>query len=153
MWLSGQQKRPADRGEGQTGIVTVGGDEAAVLLDSERRKLEVYAPAGYHWTPEADQRVLVIQGPGEIPCIVGVRQNGEQPGSVDICADAVGVSGQDVSVQAGENAVVTGQSVNLKAEGSAVVAGKSVDLRGKVLINGTSLETVVAQIVLGLLGG
>ena len=57
MWLSGQQKRPTDRGEGQTGIVTVGGDEAAVQLDSERRGLEVYAPAVYDWTPVTDQRV------------------------------------------------------------------------------------------------
>ena len=136
MWLSGQQKRPTDCGEGQTGIVTVGGSEAAVQLDSERRGLEVYAPAGYHWTPEVDQRVLVIQGPGEIPCIVGVRQNSGRPDSVDIRAKAMGVSGQNVSVQ---------------AEESAVVAGKSVDLQGEVLINGEPLEDVIARILATLL--
>lgn len=123
MWLSGQQKRPADCGEGQTGIVTVGGSEAAVQLDSERRGLEVYAPAGYQWTPEVDQRVLVIQGQGEIPCIVGVRQGGARPRSVGICANAVSVS------------------------------GGTVDLRGKVLINGEPLEVVIARILAGLLGG
>lgn len=67
MWLSGQQKRPADWGEGQTGIVTMGEGETAVLLESERRGLEVYAPAGYRWTPQVDQRVLVIRGPGKSP--------------------------------------------------------------------------------------
>ena len=138
MWLSGQQKRPADCGEGQTGIVTVGGGDAAVMLDSERRGLEVYAPAGYRWTPEVNQRVLVIQGQGEIPCIVGVRQDSARPQSVGISANAVSVSGQSVSVQAG---------------GSAVIAGQSVNLRGQVLINGTSLETLIAQIVAALLGG
>ena len=138
MWLSGQHKRPADCGEGQTGIVTVGGGEAAVQLDSERRGLEVYAPAGYRWTPEVDQRVLVIRGPGEIPCIVGVRQDSERPESVEISAKTMDVSGWDVSVQ---------------AEESAVVAGKSVDLQGEVLINGEPLEVVIARIVAMMLFG
>ena len=56
MWLSGQQKRPVEWGEGQTGIVTMSEGGTAVLLESEPRGLEVYAPAGYRWTPQADQR-------------------------------------------------------------------------------------------------
>ena len=59
MWLSGQQKRPVDPDEGQTGVVTIGGTRPAVQLDSERRGLEVYSPAGYRWTPQVGQRVLV----------------------------------------------------------------------------------------------
>ena len=123
MWLSGQQKRPADHSEGQTGIVTVGGGEAAVMLDSERRGLEVYAPAGYQWTPEADQRVLVIQGQGEIPCIVGVRQDGARPKNAGISANAVSIS------------------------------GGTVELRGQVLVNGTPLEDLITQIAGRSLGG
>ena len=138
MWLSGQQKRAADRGEGQTGTVTVGGGEAAVMLDSERRGLEVYAPAGYYWTPEVDQRVLVIQGQGEIPCIVGVRQGSARPGSVGIRAGAVDVSGRSISV---------------RAEGNAVITGQSVDLQGKVFVNGTPLEMMIEQIAARMLGG
>ena len=153
MWLSGQQKRPAECGEGQTGIVTVGGGDAAVMLDSERRGLEVYAPAGYRWTPEADQRVLVIQGQGEIPCIVGVRQDSARPGSVGISANTVSVSGQNVSVQAGGDAAIAGQSVSLQAGGNATVAGQSVELLGEVLVNGVPLETVIAQIAAALLEG
>ena len=71
MWLSGQHKRPADQGEGQVGVITMSGGETAALLDCERRGLQVYSPAGYHWTPKVGQRVLVIQGDGEVPCIVG----------------------------------------------------------------------------------
>ena len=123
MWLSGQQKRPADCGEGQTGIVTVGGGETAVMLDSERRGLEVYAPAGYRWTPEVNQRVLVIQGQGEIPCIVGVRQDSARPDSVGISANTVRVSGE------------------------------AIELRGQVLVNGTPLEDLIARITAELLGG
>ena len=152
MWLSGQQKRPADCGEGQTGVVTMGGGEAAVLLDSERRGLEVYAPAGYRWTPEVDQRVLVIQGKGEIPCIVGVRQDSKRPDRVEVCAKTVDVSGQDISVRAEGYAAVAGKSVNLRADESVTVAGQSVNLQGQVLINGTSLETVITRIVAAQLG-
>ena len=138
MWLSGQHKRPADCGEGQTGIVTMSGSETAVQLDCERRGLELYAPAGYRWTPAVGQRVLVIQGQGEIPCIVGIRQDGTQPDSVEIRAKTMEVGGQDVFV---------------RAEEDAIVAGKTVDLQGEVLINGEPLEELIARIVAMLLGG
>ena len=84
MWLSGQQKRPAQESEGQTGTVTMSGGELAVELDSERRGLEVYGPAGYRWTPQVGQRALVIQGRGEIPCVAGVRQDAAAPEKVAI---------------------------------------------------------------------
>ena len=128
MWLSGQQKRPADPGEGQVGTVTVGGGDAAVLLDSERRGLQVYSPAGYHWTPQVGQRVLVIRGEGETPAIVGVHGGG-QPKSVSISADSVQVSGQSVSI------------------------GGSVNLSGEVSIGGVSLEDYIIQVVGSLPGG
>ena len=133
MWLSGQHKRPADCGEGQTGIVTVGGSEAAVQLDSERRGLEVYAPAGYYWTPEVDQRVLVIRGPGEIPCIVGVRQDSEYPYSVGIRANVVEVSGRDVSVQAGESANISAKAVKMSGKDVSVQAEESVGIHANAV--------------------
>ena len=84
MWLSRQQKRPHQAGEGQVGRVTIGGDHVAVLLDSERRGLEVYGPGGYRWKPGAGQRALVIQGRGEIPCIAGVRTDQAAPEQVTV---------------------------------------------------------------------
>lgn len=67
MWLSRQQKRPHQAGEGQVGRVTIGGDHVAVLLDSERRGLEVYGPGGYRWKPGRGTAALVIQGRGGDP--------------------------------------------------------------------------------------
>ena len=32
MWMSGQHKRPAEQGEGQTGIVTMSGGETAECI-------------------------------------------------------------------------------------------------------------------------
>ncbi len=138
MWMSGQHKRPADQGEGQTGIVTMSGGETAVLLDSERRGLQVYSPAGYCWTPKVGQRVLVIQGRGEIPCVVGARQDGDVPDKVDIQAKRLALDGDRVSVSGREG---------------AALQGKRVELNGEVYVNGERLEELIARIVMALLGG
>lgn len=138
MWLSGQQKRPADTGEGITGIVTMSGRETAVLLDSERRGLHVYSPAGYRWTPKVGQRVLVIQGQGEIPCVVGARQGDGRPDQVAIEAKELTVRGDVVSV--------SGQS-------GASVNGETVALNGEIYVNGQTLEEYIIAIIARLLGG
>lgn len=138
MWLSGQQKRPADNGEGVTGIVTMSGGETAVLMDCERRGLQVYAPAGYRWTPKVGQRVLVIQGQGEIPCVVGARQDGDVP-------DRVTIEGRQVTVQ--------GEKVNISIQDSAVVEGESIRLNGQVYVKEETLEELIARIVKLVLAG
>ncbi|MCI8917120.1 MAG: hypothetical protein HFF26_10745 [Oscillospiraceae bacterium] len=137
MWLSGQHKRPAESGEGQTGIVTISGGETAVLLDRERRGLEVYSPAGYFWTPRVGQRVLVIQGRGEIPCVVGARQDGGVPDRVDI---------------RGRSAALSGETVTIEAE-TAAVQGGEVDLKSEVFVQGMPLREYIAAIVREILAG
>ncbi len=137
MWLSGQHKRPAESGEGQTGIVTISGGETAVLLDRERRGLEVYSPAGYFWTPRVGQRVLVIQGRGEIPCVVGARQDGGIPDRVDI---------------RGRSAALSGETVTIEAE-TAAVQGGEVDLKSEVFVQGMPLREYIAAIVREILAG
>ena len=92
MWLSEQQKRPARSGEGQTGIVTMAGENLTVRLDSEMSVPEIYGPAGYHWTPSAGDRVLVIKGEGEKPCVIGVRQSGS-PDRIAVKAETVELQG------------------------------------------------------------
>lgn len=138
MWMSGQHKRPAEQGEGQTGIVTMSGGETAVLLDSERRGLQVYSPAGYYWTPKVGQRVLVIQGRGEIPCVVGARQDGGMP-------DKVGVAAKQLTLD--------GEQVNIAGRRGAGLQGERVDLDGEVYVNGEKLEELIARILMKLLGG
>lgn len=137
MWLSGQHKRPAESGEGQTGIVTISGGETAVLLDRERRGLEVYSPAGYFWTPRVGQRVLVIQGRGEVPCVVGARQDGGIPDRVDI---------------RGRCAALSGETVTIEAE-TAAVQGGEVDLKSEVFVQGMPLREYIAAIVREILAG
>lgn len=137
MWLSGQQKRPVDPGEGQTGIVTMSGGEMAVLLDSERRGLQIYGPGGYTWTPRVGQRVLVIQGQGEIPCVAGARQGQKAP-------DRVSVEGRQMDIR--------GDTVNICAQDSVVAEGESVRLNGQVYVKEETLEELIARIVRMILG-
>ena len=131
MWLGQYQRRPNQEGEGQVGRVTIGGEQTAVLLDSERRGLEVYAPGGYRWTPRVDKKVLVIQGRGEIPCVVGVRQDQTAP-------DEVTVESPD-------------SHFNLAAEGAELIGGR-IDLMGQVYINGEKLEELIARIAAMMMG-
>lgn len=138
MWLSGQQKQPADNGEGQTGYVTMNGSELAVMLESERRGVELYAPAGYHWTPKVGQRVLVIRGQGEIPCIIGAREDGDVPDRVGIQARLLNQSGEDIHISAQRNVTIS--------------AGV-VDIRGEVYVNGTKLEHLIERIARAVMMG
>lgn len=94
MWLSGQQKRPNQFGEGATGTVTISGDGLAVQLESERRNLELYTPGGYQWTPKVGQRVLVLKNQGENPCVVGVKQGEDAPDEVTVEAGSIDLKGQ-----------------------------------------------------------
>lgn len=123
MWLSGQQKRPARAGEGQTGVVTIRESGLAVQLDAERRGLEVYGPAGYRWTPQAGERVLVIQGEGEIPCVAGTRLGGATPESVAIEAKTLALEGE------------------------------TIGLKGQVLIGEERLEDYIARVAAGVVRG
>ncbi len=138
MWLSGQQKRPAEQGEGQVGVITMSGGETAALLDCERRGLQVYAPAGYRWTPKVGQRVLVIQGRGEIPCVVGARQDGDVPEAVTVEARSLGLRGS---------------SIKASAQGDAVIEGENVRLNGQVYVEEETLEELIVRIVLMILAG
>lgn len=138
MWLSGQQKRPAEQGEGQVGVITMSGGETAALLDCERRGLQVYAPGGYRWTPKVGQRVLVIQGRGEIPCVVGARQDGDVPNAVAVEARSLGLRGDGVGISARDDAVIEGENVRLN---------------GQVYVKEETLEELIARIVRMVLAG
>ena len=149
MWMGGQQKRPVDPGEGQTGTVTMSDGELAVQLESERRGVEVYAPAGYRWTPEPEQRVLVIQGRGEIPCVVGVRQGSGRPKQVTVEGGRLNLKGSSkLSLSSGAVAV-DGQSMEIAVSGDADIESKNLDLKAQVYIRGELLEDFIRRVVFG----
>ena len=138
MWLGGQQKRPVEESEGQVGVITMSGGETAALLDCERRGLQVYAPAGYRWTPKVGQRVMVIQGKGELPCVVGARQDGDVPNEVTVEARRLSLQGDETRVF---------------AQGDVIIQGENVRLDSQVYVKEETLEEMIARIVRLMLAG
>ena len=126
------------------GVITMSGGETAALLDCERRGLQVYSPAGYRWTPKVGQRVLVIQGKGEIPCVAGARQDGDVP-------DAVTVEAKSLRLQ-GKRTALEGEGVTVKAGADAVIEAENIRLEGQVYVKDETLEELIIRIVLMLLG-
>ena len=127
MWTSSQTKKAGEkiRSYGALGIVTAGGNENSVLLETQRRGVPVAAPGGYRWRPEAGEQVLVLKtgADGESAWILGrTREQGEElrPGEVEL----------------------TGRNCGVK-----LTCNGALELRGAVRINGTELEDLIRSVV------
>lgn len=127
MWTSSQTKRAGEKthSNGMLGIVTAGGNENSVLLETQRRGVPVASPGGYRWRPEAGEQVLVLKAgvDGESAWILGQRQERSEellPGEVELV---------------GHNC-----AVKLTCDGG-------LELRGAVSINGTTLENMIRSAV------
>ncbi len=81
MWLS--EKRKTTYSEICSGIVTIGGETAAVMTDCEKRGASVCSPGGYIWRPCENDKVIVMKNGDAILGIM--RENDDtQPGEVRI---------------------------------------------------------------------
>lgn len=129
MWTSERSgKQPVREAPAELGTVTLGGDPAGVTMGGERRWLPVFTPGGYSWRPTAGDKVLVLKtgGQRENPCILGTQQHMDElgPGEVKL-------NGVDCSLHLGT---------------------KQLELEGQVIINGRTLEDIITQIVLEIVG-
>ena len=129
MWTSEQRgKQPVREAPAELGSVTLGGDPAGVNMGGERRWLPVFTPGGYCWRPTAGDKVLVLKagGQGETPCILGTQQEIEElaPGEVRL-------KGVDCSIHLGT---------------------EQVEVKGQMVVNGRTLEEIITQIVLEIVG-
>ena len=112
MWTARQRENARERRESaELGVVTIGGNPAAVETCGEVRDLPVYGPGGYAWTPKRGDKVLVIKsgtGDGEL-CVAGTEL---KPGEDD-----------ELTLTKGEAALV------LREDGR-------IDLWGQLYVNG-----------------
>ena len=72
-----EQKTAAPWEEGaELGVVTIGGNPAAVETRGEVRNLPVFGPGGYIWQPRRGQQVLILKGGpgGEEQCLAAAEQ-------------------------------------------------------------------------------
>lgn len=119
MWLS-KRMGPMEwqREAADAGTVSIGGEDAAVVTDAERREAKVVSPGGYVWQPGAGQSVLVLKsGDTYIPGTV-LRGAAIAPGEVRIFSN--------------------GSSVTLRNNGKIEINGE-VYITGKLFVNGEEL--------------
>lgn len=113
------------QGSAAIGIVTAAGIENGVFLGTERRRLPVMAPGGYHWQPRAGETVLVLKAGdnAETPCILA----GQTP--------------EDTLLQPGEVELTgPGCSVKLSQDGT-------VCIQGTLSVNGRTLDELIRSAV------
>lgn len=129
MWTSEQRgKQPVREASAELGTVTLGGDPAGVNLGGERRWLPVFTPGGYSWRPTVGDKVLVLKtgGQGENPCVLGMEQQMD-----DLGPGEIKLQGVDCSLRLGT---------------------EQLELEGQVIINGRTLEDIITQIVMEIVG-
>ena len=135
MWTSNRKREGLSQEcAADQGMVTLGGDPAAVYLGGERRWVSLYAPGGYQWRPKAGDKVLVVKAGDhrEIPCLVGKRPD---------------VLSEEDELSPGSVRIHSGTGVVLLDEEGLTLQGDEVALEGDITVNGQSLQSYVQNIV------
>ena len=126
MWTWERNRRlPVEEAVAELGLVTLGGDPAAVVLGGERRWLPICGPGGWVWRPRMGGQVLVLQAGAEqeSPCILGKLQNGD------------GLKPGEARLSGGKSAVFLGED--------------ALELTGEIRVNGVPLEAYIRQVAAG----
>lgn len=135
MWTSNRKMEGhSEECAADQGMVTLGGDPAAVYLGGERRWVSLYAPGGYQWRPKAGDKVLVVKAGDhrELPCLVGKRP------------DALS---EEDELPPGSVRIHSGTGVVLLDEDGLTLKGDEVALEGDIYVNGQELEAYIQDIV------
>ena len=135
MWTSNRKREGLSQEcAADQGIVTLGGDPAAVYLGGERRWVSLYTPGGYQWRPKAGDKVLVVKAGDhrELPCLVGKRPDE--------------LSEED-ELPPGSVRIHSGTGVVLLDEDGLTLKGDEVALEGDIYVNGQELEAYIQDIV------
>ncbi len=135
MWTSNRKREGLSQEcAADQGIVTLGGDPAAVYLGGERRWVSLYTPGGYQWRPKAGDKVLVVKAGDhrEHPCLVGKRPDE--------------LSEED-ELPPGSVRIHSGTGVVLLDEEGLTLQGDEVALEGDITVNGQSLQSYIQNIV------
>ena len=108
----------------EIGVVTIGGDKPSVMLDGERRNVELLLFPGLSWKPAAGQQVLVLRA-GEEYFVCGA------PGA----EDGRGLAAGELCLKS------RGASVTVKNSGEIELRG-DVNVVGKLSVNGAEILPV-----------
>lgn len=133
MWLSKtmalRQAAEREAAAVDMGVTTIGGASASVMTRGEQRDLEVFAPGGIVWQPQAGDTVLVVKGGVgcQERCVVAAETSAAAP---------PGIAPGELFLYSG-----AGASIYLKKDGSIAVKGPiklegNLDIQGDVTLVG-----------------
>lgn len=130
MWLSEQVSRRSGAGPSAgVGGVTIGGENAAVMLSGEYRGLKVLAPEGFHWRPVTGKQAMVLTTDDGERFILGA-------------ADGAGIPSLEegeLCLRSGSGWLKLGADGVISAEGEIHVNG-DVYITGKLYLNGKEIQ-------------
>ena len=127
MWLAKQaaMARSRSKAGAGSGDVTIGGEDTAVMLESEKRELPTATPGGYFWKARTGQEALVVRGNDGDRCVVGLL--GEEE---DIVPGEVVIKSQGGRIKLG--------GTKIEIEGDMELNGE-VRITGKLFLNGVDV--------------
>lgn len=117
MWMSRKMAQTTEEEGGTLGVVSVGGENPAIVTDGECRTAELLAPGGYLWRPDVQQQVLLWQGN-----IIGVVQQAAElePGEVLLFSKGASVRlGNDGSIRLTGDVYLNGERWEPNGSGTA----------------------------------
>lgn len=127
MWLGKQAAMAKSRSKAGAGSgdVTIGGEDTAVMLESEKRDLPTALPGGYFWKARVGQEALVVRGNDGDRCLVGLLGQEE-----DISPGEVLIKSEGGRIKLG--------SSKIEIEGDMDITGE-VRITGKLFLNGVDV--------------
>lgn len=124
MWLSenAAQKARKSGSDSEIGVVTVGGQSPSVMIEGEKRGLEIVSPGGIYWAPGRDEQVVVTR-----------------------CGEELFVTGSlspAPALSAGELCLKSGEAgIRLRPNGEIELYG-TVNVKGMLLLNGVDIRSM-----------
>lgn len=136
MWLGQQAARNPvrSRAGAQTGDVTIEGERAAVMLDSEKRQIPTALPGGYFWKPQQEQEALVLRSGDGLRYVVGLLGE-EEKHDLDIKPGEVAILSQ------GGVIFLLEEEIRIRTEECSVsIKDGSVSISGRLFVNGAEVK-------------
>lgn len=127
MWLSERlsNKNSGDGGAVCGGVVTVSGEKAAVMLEGEKREMQLLYPGGLMWSPVAGEEVIVLRS-----------EDGEQY--------LLGSCGPGEGLGSGEKLLKgPGGSIGIGKDGVSISG--NVEIKGRLTVNGVDILAAIEQ--------
>lgn len=133
MWLSEQVRRGSGSGASAgVGGVTIGGENAAVMLGGEHRGLKTLAPQGFFWRPGAGTQALVLTTDDGERFILGAAD----------AQDAPALEEGELCLKSGGGWLRLSPDGVISAEGEIHVNG-NVYITGRLFLNGIEIRMEV----------